>query len=128
MRVGARVSIGDRGPGPVRSFGPELVDQLVKSSRELGIDVQLGAEVIGVEKGSGQLAVRASASGQQRTFEADIVVHAAGRIPEIDDMNLDAAGVAWNGQGVRANEFLQSVSNPWVYAAADAAASGSPRL
>jgi glutathione reductase (NADPH) len=43
-------------------------------------------------------------------------------------MNLDAAGVAWGGQGVKVNEFLQSVSNPAVYAAGDAAASGGPRL
>jgi glutathione reductase (NADPH) len=66
--------------------------------------------------------------GQERTFEADTVVHAAGRVPEIDDMNLDAAGVAWDSQGVRVNEFLRSVSNPSVYAAGDAAASGGPPL
>jgi glutathione reductase (NADPH) len=105
-----------------------LVDQLVKSSRELGVDVQLGTEVIGVEKKSGELVVRASASGQPRTFEADMVVHAAGRVPEIDDMNLDAAGVAWDSQGVKVNEFLQSVSNPAVYAVGDAAASGGPPM
>jgi len=128
VRAGAQVTIVHRGPLPLPRFDPDLVDQLVKSSRELGIDVQLGTEVIGVEKSSGQLAVRASASAQERTFEADMVVHAAGRVPEIDDMNLDAAGVAWDGQGVRVNEFLQSVSNPAVYAAGDAAASGGPRL
>ena len=113
---------------PLPLFDPDLVDQLVKSSRELGVDVQLGTEIVGVEKSSGQLVVRASASGQKRTFEADMVVHAAGRVPEIDDMNLDAAGVAWDSQGVKVNEFLQSVSNPAVYAAGDAAASGGPRL
>ena len=128
VRVGAQVTIADRGPHPLPRFDPDLVDQLVKSSRELGVDVQVGTEVRGVEKSSGQLIVRASASGQQRTFEADMVVHAAGRVPEIDDMNLDVAGVAWDGQGVKVNEFLQSVSNPVVYAAGDAAASGGPRL
>jgi glutathione reductase (NADPH) len=128
VRAGAQVTIAHRGPRPLPRFDPDLVDQLVKSSRELGVDVQLGTEVIGVEKGSGQLAVRASASGRRRTFEADMVVHAAGRIPEIDDMNLDAAGVAWDGRGVKVNEFLQSVSNPAVYAAGDAAASGGPPL
>jgi glutathione reductase (NADPH) len=128
VRAGARVTIADRGPRPLPRFDPDLVDQLVKSSGELGVDVQLGTEVIGVEKGTGQLAVRASASGQQRAFEADMVVHAAGRIPEIDDMNLDAAGVVWDGQGVSVNEFLQSVSNSAVYAAGDAAAGGGPRL
>jgi len=128
VRVGAQVTIAHRGQRPLPRFDPDLVDQLVKSSRELGVDVQLGTEVIGVEKKSGELVVRASASGQPRTFEADVVVHAAGRVPEIDDMNLDAAGVAWDGQGVKVNEFLQSVSNPAVYAAGDAAASGGPPL
>jgi glutathione reductase (NADPH) len=128
VRAGAQVTIAHRGPRPLPRFDPDLVDQLVKSSRELGVDVQLGTEVIRVEKSSGQLVVRASASGQQRTFEADMVVHAAGRVPEIDDMSLDAAGVAWDSQGVKVNEFLQSVSNPAVYAAGDAAASGGPPL
>ena len=128
VRVGAQVTIVHRGPRPLPLFDPDLVDQIVKSSRELGVDVQLGTEVVGVEKSSGQLIVQASASGQQRTFEADMVVHAAGRVPEIDDMNLDAAGVAWDNQGVKVNEFLQSVSNPAVYAAGDAAASGGPPL
>jgi len=128
VRAGAQVTIADRGPRPLPRFDPDLVDQLVKSSRELGVDVQLGTEVRGVEKSSGQLAVRASASGQQRTFEADMVVHAAGRVPEIDDLNLDVAGVAWDDQGVKINEFLQSVSIPGVYAAGDAAASGGAPL
>jgi glutathione reductase (NADPH) len=57
-----------------------------------------------------------------------MVVHAAGRVPEIEDMNLQAAGVEWDKQGVKVNEFLQSVSNPAIYAAGDAAASGAPRL
>jgi len=128
VRAGAQVTIAHRGPRPLPRFDPDLVDQLVKSSRELGVDVQLGTEVIRVEKRSGQLSVRASASDQQHTFEVDMVVHAAGRVPEIDDMNLDAAGVAWDSQGVKVNEFLQSVSNPAVYAAGDAAASGGPPL
>jgi len=128
VRAGAQVTIAHRGPRPLPRFDPDLVDQLVKSSRELGVDVQLGTEVIRIEKRSGQLVVRASASDQPRTFEADVVVHAAGRVPEIDDMNLDAAGVAWDSQGVKVNEFLQCVSNPAVYAAGDAAASGGPPL
>jgi glutathione reductase (NADPH) len=128
VRAGAQVTIAHRGPRPLPRFDPDLVDQLVKSSRELGVDVQLGTEVIRVEKSSGQLVVRASASDQQRTAEADMVVHAAGRVPEIDDMNLDVAGVTRDSQGVKVNEFLQSVSNPAVYAVGDAAASGGPPM
>lgn len=125
---GAQVTIVHRGARPLSLFDPDLVDQIVKRTRELGVDVQLGAEVVSVERGSGQLIVWASASGQKQTFEADMVVHAAGRVPEIDDLNLDGAGVERNERGVKVNEFLQSVSNSAVYSAGDAAASGGPPL
>jgi glutathione reductase (NADPH) len=127
-RVGSQVTVLHRGPRPLVLFDPDLVDQLVEQTRELGIDVHLGTEAIGIEKSSAQLIVRALASGETGTFETEIVVHAAGRVPEINDLNLDAAGIEWEKRGVRVNEFLQSVSNPAVYAAGDAAASGGPPL
>ncbi len=127
-RVGSQVTILHRGARPLELFDPDLVEQIVARSRELGITVQLGTQAEGIEKGSCCLTVKASAAGQNRTFEADMVVHAAGRTPEIDDMNLDVARVAWDENGVKVNEFLQSVSNPAVYAAGDAAGSGGPPL
>ena len=127
VRAGAQVTIVHRG-SPLPLFDPDLVDQIVKKTRELAIDVQHGTEIVGVEQSSGQLIAQATASGQKRRFETDMVVHAAGRVPEIEDMNLQAAGIEWDSQGVKINEFLQSVSNPAVYAAGDAAASGVPRL
>ncbi len=126
-RVGSEVTIVHRGARPLELFEPDLVEHVVARTRELGINVQLGTQAEGIEKGS-CLTVQASAAGQKRTFEADMVVHAAGRTPEIDDLNLDVARVAWDEWGVKVNEFLQSVSNPAVYAAGDAAASGGPPL
>jgi glutathione reductase (NADPH) len=127
-RVGSHITILHRGPRPLALFDPDLVDQLVEQTRELGIEVHLGTEAIGIEKSSAQLIVRALASGETGTFETEMVVHAAGRVPEINNLNLEAAGVEWEKRGVRVNEFLQSVSNPAVYAAGDAAASGGPPL
>ena len=127
-RAGSQVTILHRGPRPLGLFDEDLVDQLVEQTRELGIDVRLGTEAIGIEKSSAQLSVQARASGKTSTFQTDMVVHAAGRVPEINDLNLDAAGIEWDKRGVRVNEFLQSVSIPAVYAAGDAAASGGPPL
>jgi glutathione reductase (NADPH) len=127
-RVGSQVTILHRGLRPLARFDPDLVDQLLERTRELGIEVHLGTEAIGIEKGSAQLTVRAVASGKMGIFQTDMVVHAAGRVPEINDLNLDAAGIEWEKRGVRVNEFLQSVSIPAVYAAGDAAASGGSPL
>jgi glutathione reductase (NADPH) len=127
-RVGSKVTVLHRGPRPLPLFDPDLVDRLVERTLELGIDIHLGTEAIGIQKSSTELSVQALASGETRTFQTDMVVHAAGRVPEIKDLNLDAAGIEWEKRGVRVNEFLQSVSNPSVYAAGDAAASGGPPL
>jgi glutathione reductase (NADPH) len=55
--------------------------------------------------------------------EADMVVHGAGREPNIDGLNLaDAGGVQYTHRGITVNEYLQSVSNPAVYAAGDVVA------
>ena len=64
------------------------------------------------------------------TIEADIVVHGAGRIPQIDELNLESAGVEYdNKKGIKVNEYLQSISNPNVYAAGDATLNlGGPPL
>ena len=127
-RVGSQITVLHRGLRPLALFEPDLVDQLVERTRELGIDVHLGTEAIGIEKSSAQLTVRAVASGKTGMFQTDMVVHAAGRVPEIKDLDLDAAGIEWEKRGVRVNEFLQSVSIPSVYAAGDAAASGGSPL
>jgi glutathione reductase (NADPH) len=49
-RVGSQVTILHRGPRPLPLFDPDLVDQLVERTRELGIEVHLGTEAIGIEK------------------------------------------------------------------------------
>jgi glutathione reductase (NADPH) len=81
-------------------------------------------EVVAIERQADRLLVHARTSGQEQVFEADMVVHAAGRVPEIDDLDLEAAGVPRTAAGVVVNDYLQSVSNPAVYAAGDAVASG----
>lgn len=122
--AGSQVTVLHRGSRPLALFDPDLVDRLVERTRELGIDLHLETEATEIEKKSAELIVRALASGETRTFQTDMVVHSAGRVPEIGDLNLDAVGIEWEKRGVRVNDFLQSVSNPAVYAAGDAAASG----
>lgn len=125
-RAGAEVTVLHRGPRPLEAFDPDLVDMLIGRTRELGIRVELGIAVNGVEARGTGLVVRGEQQGRERSFETDLAVHGAGRVPELDDLDLDAAGVKREPRGVSVNQFLQSVSNPAVYAGGDAAASGPP--
>src|SRR5262245_35583251 len=121
-RAGVEVTILHRGARPLEAFDPDLVDLLVRRTRDLGIRVELGTEVRGVEALADRVIVR---GGEDRRFETDMAVHAAGRVPDIDDLDLDKAGVKRDRRGgVVVNEYLQSVSNPGVYAGGDAATNG----
>jgi glutathione reductase (NADPH) len=123
-RAGARVQILHRGARPLEKFDPDLVAQLVQATRDIGVAIQLSTAVTAIERRDDHLRVHARTGEQEHTVEADLVVHAAGRVPEIDDLDLEAAGVAREQEGVSVNAYLQSVSNPAVYAAGDAVASG----
>ncbi len=123
-RAGAQVWILHRGARPLAGFDPDLVNQLLQAMQEIGIDVQLNIAVQAIEKDSRHLIVHASRGDTKQVFKADLVVHGAGRVPEIGDLDLEKAGIDYEKRGVSVNEYLQSVSNSAVYAAGDAAASG----
>jgi glutathione reductase (NADPH) len=128
-RAGVRATILHRGERPLDRFEPELVSRLVAKTRELGVEVHLRTEVRRIVAGSAGFKVQALSEGTEREFEAGLVVHGAGRVPEIDDIRLAEAGIEWDPLlGVRVNEYLQSISNSAVYAAGDAAATEGPPL
>lgn len=122
-RAGAQVTILHRGVRPLEGFDADLVGQLVTATRDLGVDVRLNTGVEAIAKSDDHFVVKATDKNGEQTFESDLVVHGAGRVPNIDDLDLDNAGIVREDRGVLVNEFLQSISNPAVYAAGDAAAS-----
>jgi glutathione reductase (NADPH) len=134
---GAQVTVLQRGERMLAPFDPDLVAWLMESFRAMGISVETGVEVEAIEPAScatdprgGEsrgFRVRYCAGGGAASLEADLVVHAAGRRPALQELDLPAGAVAIDDHHrVRLNEWLQSVSNPAVYAAGDAAGRGPP--
>jgi glutathione reductase (NADPH) len=128
LRVDRSVTILHRGKRLLEGFDPDLVQQLFEKTQRLGANIHLQSEVKAIEKNDSGLQIHAQAAGEAKTFEADLVVHGAGRVPDIEDLNLSAADVEAGNQGIKVNEYLQSISNSAVYAAGDVAASGGPPL
>lgn len=123
-RSGARVTILNDNAEPLHGFDRDAVERLLDVTRGIGIDLQLETPVESVERTERGIAVNAKTKNGARTFEAENGVLAAGRVPDLDALDLDAAGIERTKKGVRVNEYLQSVSNPNVYAAGDAADGG----
>ncbi len=127
-RAGARVTIIHRGKRPLPRFDPDLVDRLVARTSALGIDVRLEAEVRAIESLGTLCRVTFRDAQGDATVDADLVVHGAGRVADINDLSVDAAGVRASRAGIEVNQHLQSVSNAMVWAAGDSAATGGPPL
>jgi glutathione reductase (NADPH) len=151
-RAGAKVTILHRSKQPLEHFDPDLVSRLLQKSIDIGIDVRLQAAVKSIDKSSSTTTTNFNGDGRNKlvvhyssslydlskenklkddddtassstAVEADLVVHGAGREPNIDGLDLaDAGSVQYTHRGITVNEYLQSVSNPAVYAAGDVAA------
>ena len=123
-RAGVDCVIIDHGDRPLREFDPDLVESLVKRTEHSGIRVQLATSVTGVTRTATGLDVMVEKGGKTFTIGADLVVHGAGRIANLDGLDLDAANIASGPRGVTVAGHLQSTTNPAVYAAGDSA--GTP--
>jgi pyruvate/2-oxoglutarate dehydrogenase complex dihydrolipoamide dehydrogenase (E3) component len=98
--AGAHVTVLQRAERMLPAFDPDLVGWLMEKFGELGIDVRTRSTVQRIEKVANGFLVHASTDGQMQTMTADLVVHAAGRAPDLDTLDrpcarlLAAAGLA----------------------------------
>lgn len=120
-RAGSTPTIIDRGTRPLKGFDPDLVELLITRGTEAGIELQRSTAITAIEKCDSGYQVTLERSGQRENREFDLVVHGAGRTPELSGLDLDAAGVQWDEHGVSVAAHLQSTTNPAVYAAGDSA-------
>ncbi len=120
-RAGSSPVIIDRGPRPLKGFDADLVELLIARGTAAGIALERSTRIESIEKTATGYQVRLDRSGQPETREFDLVVHGAGRTPDLSSLDLDAADVAWDGHGVQVAGHLQSTTNSAVYAAGDSA-------
>jgi glutathione reductase (NADPH) len=124
VRAASNVEIIHRGTRVLEKFDPDLVNQLTTATLEAGIKLRLNTSVDAISKNRNKLLVSTSSGDSKETVEADMVVHGAGRLPAIENMNLEAAGIEWDRKGIKVNDYLQSISNQHIYAAGDVADTG----
>jgi glutathione reductase (NADPH) len=98
-------------------FDTDLVEQLVKTSEGENIQVKTGVDIVEIcsTKSSFQVIL---ADGSK--LDTDLVVHGAGRVPNIERLNLEAAGINFTNRGISVDQTMQT-SNNKVYAVGDCA-------
>ena len=119
-RFGSRVTIVQRGDHLVPREEPDVSTILEGAFQTQGIDVLLGQQAVRLQADDKcvRLSIRAK-DGTSRSIQASHVLIAAGREPNSDMLELDAAGVAVNDTGhVKVNGRLET-NVPGIWAIGD---------
>lgn len=118
-RLGVEVTMIDIASRPLTNFDKDMVGYLQTSSEKLGIKFIFNAEVSEIEKLKKNFRVTAIQEGKEVTAKAEIVINTAGRVPSIEELDLEKGNVAFSNKGVSVTKKLQNTTNKNVFACGD---------
>ncbi len=123
---GTQVTLIDVMPGILPLEDGDCSVELAKSFKKRKIDVVTGAKIGNVKVGKSSVTMSIDAGGKSQPLEVEVVLVAAGRAPNIEDIGLKEAGVQLTDKGfIKINEKMET-SAKGIYAIGDVA--GPPML
>ena len=119
-RYGSQVTIVERGEHLLAHEDSDVAEEVYEILREDGIDVRLKASASRVETNEqGEIQLTANGDGGEATVKGSHLLIATGRRPNVDHLNLGAAGVEMDEKGyVKVNDRLET-NVPGIYAIGD---------
>ncbi|MNK60829.1 Mercuric reductase [compost metagenome] len=118
-RMGVDVTLVEAAPHLLPKEDVDVSEALEAALSREGLRIVTGRKVIRAERRDGQKILVVARDGDETELLGQEIFVAAGRVPNVQSLNLDAAKVAMDGRRIRVNEFMQT-SNPRIYAAGDA--------
>lgn len=113
-RFGSEVTMLVRGPRLLSREDPEIGAVLAEVFADEGIRVVFGATVERVERDDTVQRLHTAAEA----FDADLILVATGRVPSLDDLRLERAGIAYTPKGITVDRFMRTTA-PNIWAAGD---------
>jgi len=117
-RLGAKVTVVEYLDQILPGFDGEVRKESAKLFKKQGMELKTSTKVTGVtvEGDRATVSVEPAAGGAAETLSADAVLVAIGRKPNIDGLNLEAAGVKLNGRGQVEidHDFATNVDGVWA--------------
>jgi len=119
-RFGSSVSIVHRGDRLLRGEDSDVANEIAALLRQDGVDIFLNTTAERVTKTGSQITLTArEKAGTMREIQGSHLLVATGRVPNVETLNLSAAGIATDNSGfIKVNSKLET-STPGVYALGD---------
>jgi glutathione reductase (NADPH) len=118
-RAGTKVTILEVLPQLLPAMDADAVSQVRRESERIGIAVHTGVTVKRIDASCNRLRVTFERDGTAHEFEADQVVNGAGRVANVDALDLDAGQVRHRNGRIDIDDYLRSASNPAVHVCGD---------
>lgn len=119
-RAGVEVIILEALPQLLGGFDEDAVAQIRAESERLGISIHTKAWVKKIEAADGRLRVSFAKDGVECSVDADRAVNCAGRLANVEGLDLGAGVIVHREGRIEIDEHLRSRSNPDVYVCGDA--------
>ncbi len=119
-RFGSRVTVVDSGDHMLPREDPDAALIVEASLQRSGVVYEAKVSIRSVEVRDGARVIRFEQGGTERNVVVDQILVAAGRAPNVEGLELDAAGVETHRRGVVVNDFLQT-TNKRIFAVGDVA-------
>ncbi len=117
-RLGSRVTILQRTERLLPREDPDVSAAIARALQADGVMLLTRTHVMGVSRRGERTVLTVVQDQQERSLEAEAILLAVGRKPNVEGLNLEAAGVVCNAQGIAVNDFLRT-SAPSVFALGD---------
>jgi pyruvate/2-oxoglutarate dehydrogenase complex dihydrolipoamide dehydrogenase (E3) component len=118
-RLGSHVTIVQNDAKFLPREERDAAEILSRSLARDGVEIRLNTTVVGARRDGGAKTLHIVNSGNESEIQADEVLLSIGRVPNVEELGLESAGVDFDtDQGIRVDDFLCS-TNPNVYAAGD---------
>ena len=118
-RFGCRVAVIEREERLLPAEDPDASEAIRAALSADGVELALGAVLVEVERTPSGVRMAIDEPAGRRSVEADAVLVAAGRSPNVAGLDLDAAGVKLDDRGrMRVDDRLRT-TNRRIYAAGD---------
>jgi len=118
-RFGAHVLLLEATHGILPREDPDASERVLKSMLRDGVKLLCCGKQLKLSKADGgRVRLSAESHGQSYDEVVDEVLVAAGRLPNVEGLGLEAAGVAYSKKGVQVNDRLQT-TQPGIFAAGD---------
>ncbi len=117
-RLGSTVTLVERGPRLLARDDPDAAAIVERAMADDGVAILPNAAVRRAERDGATGALVVERDGLEARVEADAILVAAGRAPNVEGLGLEAAGVGYGQGGVVVDDRL-CTSNPRVFAVGD---------